>query len=293
MTLLFSQIADGLADGAIYASLALALVFAYRSTGVVNFAQGEMAMLSTYLVWQLVAWGLPLLFSVLVSIVVSFGAGVLLYVVVVRPLSKADLLTVVSVLIGFYLALNSLAGFIWTYSIKAVPSFFPKTRLALGSMGISAGTIGTIAVVSFVVLLLFLLFERTKFGLAMRGAASMPDSAALVGVSVSMTLLVGWGIAGALGALSGILVAPRIFLSPMMMFGVIIYAFAAATLGGFDSVVGAIVGGLLVGVVENLVGTYVPWIGADLKVVVALVLIIGVLLIKPDGLFGRRKVVRL
>jgi branched-chain amino acid transport system permease protein len=293
MNLFASQIIDGLADGAIYASLALALVFSYRSTGIVNFAQGEMAMLSAYLVWQLMAWGMPLVPAALVSIVISFIAGALLYATIVKPLSHASLLTVVSVLIGLYLALNSLAGFLWTYTIKALPSLFPKAHLQFGSFTVSAETAGIIAVVGVVLLLLYLLFETTKVGLAMRGAASTPDSAILVGVSVPVMLLIGWGIAAALGALSGILVAPRVFLNPTMMFGVIIYAFAAATLGGFDSVVGAVVGGLLVGVVENLVGTYIPWIGPDLKIIVALVLIFGTLLIKPDGLFGRKKVVRL
>jgi branched-chain amino acid transport system permease protein len=239
------------------------------------------------------AWGMPLVPAALVSIVISFIAGALLYATIVKPLSHASLLTVVSVLIGLYLALNSLAGFLWTYTIKALPSLFPKAHLQFGSFTVSAETVGIIAVVGIVLLLLYLLFETTKVGLAMRGAASTPDSAILVGVSVPVMLLIGWGIAAALGALSGILVAPRVFLNPTMMFGVIIYAFAAATLGGFDSVVGAVVGGLLVGVVENLVGTYILWIGPDLKIIVALVLIFGTLLIKPDGLFGRKKVVRL
>jgi branched-chain amino acid transport system permease protein len=293
MTLFLNQIADGLADGAIYASLALALVFSYRSTGIVNFAQGEMAMLSAYLAWQLMEWGLPLVPAAIISMLVSFVAGAPLYVTIVQLLSKASLLTVVSVLIGLYLALNSLAGFIWTYTIKSFPSLFPKAHLQLGAFSVSAETVGIVAVVGVTLLLLCLLIETTKIGLAMRGATSSPDSAVLVGVSVPAMLLIGWGIAAALGALSGILVAPRVFLNPTMMFGVIIYAFAAATLGGFDSVIGAVVGGLLVGITENLVGTYIPWIGPDLKIIVALILIFGTLLIKPDGLFGRKKVVRL
>lgn len=288
-----NQVIDGLADGAIYASLALALAFSYRSTGIVNFAQGEMAMLSAYVVWQLMSWGMPLVPATIISMAISFAAGAALYAGLVKPLSRASLLTVVSVLIGLYLALNSLAGFLWTYSIKALPSLFPKVHLQIGSLSVSVETVGIIAVVACVLLLLYLLFERTKLGLAMRGAASTPDSAELVGVPVPAMLLIGWGIAASLGALSGILVAPRVFLNPTMMFGVIIYAFAAATLGCFDSLIGAVVGGLLVGVVENLVGTYVPWIGPDLKIVVALILIFGTLLIKPDGLFGRRKVARL
>lgn len=293
MNLLFSQLADGIADGAIYASLALALVFSYRSTSIVNFAQGEMAMLSAFTAWQLMAWGLGLFAAAAISIGLSFVFGAVLYFCIVRPLTKANLLTVVSVLIGLYLALNSLAGFIWTYTIKPFPSFFPAGHLKIGSFGVAYETAGTVAIISAVLFVLYILFEKTKVGLAMRGAASAPDSSILVGVSVPVMLMIGWGIAAALGALSGILVAPRVFLNPTMMFGIIIYAFAAATLGGFDSMIGAIVGGLLVGVIENLVGTYVPWIGADLKVIVALVLIFATLLIKPDGLFGRRKVVRL
>ena len=288
-----NQIIDGLADGAIYASLALALAFSYRSTGIVNFAQGEMAMLSAYAVWQLMTWGIPLVPAVIISIAISFAVGAALYAGLVKPLSRANLLTVVSILIGLYLALNSLAGFLWTHSIKALPSLFPKAHVQIGPLSVSVETLGIIGVVATVLLLLYLLFERTKIGLAMRGAASAPDSAELVGVPVPAMLLIGWGIAASLGAMSGILVAPRVFLNPTMMFGVIIYAFAAATLGGFDSVIGAVVGGLLVGVVENLVGTYVPWIGPDLKIVVALILIFGTLLLKPDGLFGREKVARL
>lgn len=293
MTLFATQLVGGLADGAIYASLALALVFSYRATGFINFAQGEMAMLSAYVAWQMMAWGVPLAIAALVSLVVSFIAGALLYALIVKPLSKASLLTVVSVLIGFYLAFNSLAGFVWTYDIKSFPSFFPRTRLSIGAFGASAETLGIIATLLVVLALLYLLFERTKIGLAMRGVASAPESAVLVGISVPAMLLVGWGIAGALGALSGILVAPRVFLNPSMMFGVVIYAFAAATLGGFDSILGAVVGGLLVGVVENLVGTYVTWIGPDLKIIVALVLIMGTLLVRPDGLFGRKRIVRI
>lgn len=293
MNLFLHQLVDGIADGAIYASLALALVFSYRSTGIVNFAQGEMAMLSAYIAWQFTQWGVPLIGAALLSLAISFAFGALLYATVVRRLSGANLVTIVSVLIGLYLALNSLAGVIWTYTIKPFPSFFPKRPVEIGGFAVSADTLGTVAVVAVVLAGLFLLFEKTKIGLAMRGAASRPDSAVLVGVSVPVMLLLGWGIASALGALSGILVAPRVFLNPTMMFGVIIYAFAAATLGGFDSVVGAVVGGLLVGVTENMVGAYIPWIGADLKVIVALVLIFITLLVKPDGLFGRRQVVRL
>ena len=292
MNLFLQQLIEGVASGAIYASLALALVFSFRSTNVVNFAQGEMAMLSTYMAWQLVDWGMPLLPAAAVTLVVSFIAGSTIYITIVRPLARASALTVVSMLIGLYIALNSIAGFIWTHLIKSFPSVFPASVFRLGEVGLSLETVGIVAMLIAIVLVLYLLLEKTKIGLAVRAAASQPDGARLVGISVTTMLMAGWGIAATLGAISGMLVAPRVFLNPNMMMGIIIYAFAAATLGGFDSILGAIVGGLIVGIAENMVATYVQWIGADLKIVVALILIFGTLLIQPAGLFGSRRSAR-
>lgn len=292
MNLFLQQLIEGIASGAIYASLALALVFSFRSTNVVNFAQGEMAMLSTYMAWQLVAWGMPLLPAAVITLVISFIGGCILYITIVHPLARASALTVVSMLIGLYIAMNSIAGFIWTHLIKSFPSAFPVSVFRFGQVGLSLETVGIVAMLVAIVLILYLLLEKTKTGLAVRAAASQPDGARLVGISVTTMLMAGWGVAATLGAISGMLVAPRVFLNPNMMMGIIIYAFAAATLGGFDSILGAVVGGLIVGIAENMVATYVPWIGADLKIVVALILIFATLLIQPAGLFGRRTSVR-
>jgi branched-chain amino acid transport system permease protein len=292
MLLFLQQLSDGLASGAIYASLALALVFSFRSTNVVNFAQGEMAMLSTFFAWQLIKWGLPAYAAMIVSILASFIAGAVLYVIFVKPIARAPALTVVTVLIGLFLALNSLAGFIWGYLNHAFPSPFEAWRIQLGGLRLSGEVIGVVVVLLATLLILFLVFEHTKLGLAMRAAAAAPEQSRLVGIPVERMLMAGWGVASSLGAIAGVLVAPRLFVSPGMMLGVVIYAFAAATLGGFDSVLGAVVGGLVVGVAENLAATYVPWIGADLKIVVALLVIFATLLIRPSGLFGRKSVAR-
>ena len=292
MPLFLQQLIEGLMSGAIYASLALALVFSFRSTNVVNFAQGEMSMLSTYFAWQLLAWGVPLVPAMLLSIVASFAGGGLMYLVFIKPIARAPPLTVVTVLIGLFIALNSLGGFIWGYLNRAFPSPFQSWRLEFGALTLSGEFIGISVVLLLILLTLYLVFEHTRLGLAMRAAAAAPEQSRLVGIPVEWMLLGGWGVAAALGAVAGVLIAPRLFVSPSMMLGVVIYAFAAATLGGFDSVLGAVIGGLVVGVSENLVSTYVPWIGSDLKVVVALVIIFATLLIRPSGLFGRRNVVR-
>lgn len=292
MELFLQLLVEGIASGAIYGSLALALVFSFRSTNVVNFAQGEMATLSTYIAWQLTAWGAPLAAAIGGSLAFSMLFGALTYLALVRVTERASMLTVVSLLIGLYIAINSVTGYLWGYPIKPFPSLFPAGSVRLGGVSVDNETIGIVAVLGTMLLALYVLLEKTRVGLAMRAAASTSDNAELVGIPVVVMLMLGWAVAALLGAVSGILVAPRLFLNPNMMFGVIIYAFAAATLGGFDSILGAIIGGLIVGIGENLVATYVPWIGADLKIVVALSLIVITLLVQPAGLFGRRRHVR-
>lgn len=292
MTQLIQQIIDGIATGAIYASLALALVLIFRSTHVVNFAQGEMAMFSTFVAWQLTEAGVPIWGAIALTLALSFIAGAVIERVIIRPVEHASVLTVVIVSLGLLLIVNQSAGWIWSFLIKKFPEPFPSDVYRVGDVRVSAQTLGIVVVLVITVVLLHLLFQYTKVGLAMRAAATNPDSSRLVGIRVGRMLMLGWGLAAALGALSGVMVAPKLFLEPNMMFGVQIYAFAAATLGGFDSPAGAVVGGITVGVVENLAGTYVDWIGADLKIAVPLLVILLVLLVKPNGLFGKNAVVR-
>jgi branched-chain amino acid transport system permease protein len=279
---LLQQIFSGLAAGAIYASLALALVMIYRATDLVNFAQGDMAMFSTYIAWTLVNAGIPFWAAFLVTLVASFLGGMAIERIVIRPVESSPVLAAVVVTIGLLLIFNSLAGWIFTYTLQEFPSPFPD-RTLFGAL-MTTRDLGVIGVTLVMLVLLFVFFRFTATGLAMRAAAQNPDSARLCGIPVGRMLAIGWGLAAAIGATAGIMVAPVLFLDPNMMGGVFLYAFTGALLGGITSPVGAVVGGFIVGVTENLVGTYL--IASQLKLTVALVLIILVLVFRPNGLFG-------
>jgi branched-chain amino acid transport system permease protein len=276
------QTFSGLSAGAIYASLALALVMIYRATDLVNFAQGEMAMFSTYIAWSLINAGLPFWIAFLITLAVSFIAGMAIERVVIRPVENAPILATVVVTIGLLLIFNSLAGWLFTYTVQDFPSPFPD-RPVFGAL-MTTRDLGVIGVTLVMLILLFAFFRFTTTGLAMRAAAQNPESARLCGIRVGRMLAIGWGLAAAIGATAGVMVAPVLFLDPNMMGGVLIYAFAGALLGGITSPVGAVVGGLIVGVTENLVGTYL--IASQLKLTVAFALIILVLVVRPNGLFG-------
>ena len=292
MDIFLQQVVSGLATGGIYASLALALVMIYQATDVVNFAQGEMAMFSTYLAWQMLQFGWPYWLTFFATVALAFVLGLLIERVVIRPVENAPILAIVIVTLGLLVIHNSIAGWIWSYIQKPFPSPFPAKPMHLGSIYIGAHDIGAISVMLVMLVLLFLFFRFTPLGLAMRAAAQNPVSSRLSGIRVSRMLMLGWGLAAAFGAVAGMMVAPIVTLDPNMMGGIQLYAFAAATLGGFTSPGGAVLGGFLVGVVENLVGTYVKFIGTELKLTVALAIIIVVLLVRPSGLFGRAVVRR-
>jgi len=279
---LLQQTLSGLATGGIYASLALALVMIYQATETVNFAQGEMAMFSTYIAWTLVQAGVPFWAAFFLTVGISFIGGVLIERVIIRPVENAPILTHVIVFIGLLVILNSLAGWIYTYTVKEFPSPFPDKPLFHAM--ITSHDLGVIGVTLCVLVLLYVFFRFTPLGLAMRAAAQNPASAKLVGIRVGWMLAIGWGLAAAVGAVAGIMVAPVLFLDPYMMSGVLLYAFAGALLGGISSPGGAVLGGLIVGVLENLVGTYL--IASELKLTVALALIVITLVVKPSGLFG-------
>jgi Branched-chain amino acid ABC-type transport system, permease components len=292
MDIFVQQVMSGLATGGIYASLALALVMIYQATDVVNFAQGEMAMFATYLAWTLMNAGLSYWTAFVLTLAIAFVGGVVIQRVVIRPVENKPILTIVIVTLGLLVILNSMAGWIWTYLQKPFPTPFPRKPIQLGTVVFGAHDLGEISVTLIMLALLFAFFRFTPLGLAMRAAAQNPLSSRLAGIRVSWMLALGWGLAATFGAVAGIMVAPILTLDPNMMGGIQIYAFAAATLGGFGSPVGAVAGGFMVGIVENLVGTYVSFIGTELKLTVALAMIIIVLLVKPTGLFGRTHVRR-
>jgi branched-chain amino acid transport system permease protein len=286
------QIVSGLATGGIYASLALALVLIYSAMQLINFAQGEMAMFTTFIAWSLLQAGLNYWIAFLLAVLIAFVGGVVVERVVIRPVEHAPPLTIVMVTLGLLAIFNGLAGMIWQYVVKTFPSPFPAQPISVAGVVLSLQDLGVIAISLIVLVLLFLFFRYTRLGLAMRAAALYPESSRLLGVRVSWMLAIGWGLAAAVGAVSGMLVAPIVFLEPNMMQGIIIYAFAAAVVGGIESPLGAVLGGLLIGVMLNLIGTYVGFIGNELRLAVGLAVIVGVLVVRPAGLFGRRQVRR-
>jgi branched-chain amino acid transport system permease protein len=278
------QLLSGLANGGIYASLALALVMIYQATHHVNFAQGAMAMFSTYIAWALIEAGFPYWAAFGLTLLVSFLAGVAIERIIIWPVEGGPALTIVIVFVGLLLILNSMAGWIFSYTIKNFPSPFPSTAW-YGSKYLSPHEIGMIVVTLAVLILVFLFFRFTPLGLAMRAAAQNPMSSRLVGIRVGWMLAMGWGLAATIGAVAGMMAAPIVYLDPDMMSGIMLYGFAAALLGGIDNPWGAVLGGFIVGVLENIAGVYV--VGTELKLTVALVIIVGVLVFKPAGLFGR------
>ena len=284
----FQQVVAGLGSGAIYASLALALVLIHRATGVINFAQGEMAMFTTYVAWTLTAnHGWSYWPAFVATLVFAFVLGVGIQRVVINPVANASILTIVIMTIGLVLTFNGLAGLIWSSEVRAFPSPFPNETWSVGGVAISQQDVGTFGVVLVLVLLLWAFFQFTKIGLALRASALNPGASRLVGVRVGWMLAIGWGLAAMLGAVAGMMAAPTIFLDPNMMQAILIYAFASAVLGGIDSPFGAVVGGLTLGVGLNLIGAYVDFVGADLRLPVALLVILVVLLVRPAGLFGK------
>lgn len=287
MELFLQQVVSGFATGAIYACMALAVVMIYQAIHHLNFAQGEMAMFSTYIAWQLMAWDVHWSIAFTLAILLSFILGFIIERVVFKPLGNAPVLSHIVIFIALYAIINSMAGFIWDFTIKNVPSPFGEGSF-MGSTLLSKHQAGMIAVTFLMLIGLWAFFRFTRVGLAMRAAADNPESARLVGIRVSMMTALGWGMATAIGAVAGILIAPVVFLEPNMMLSILLYGFAGAVLGGLTSPLGAVIGGFLVGIIENLAGTYLGEVGAELKLSIALVLIILVLVVKPEGLLGRK-----
>jgi branched-chain amino acid transport system permease protein len=292
------QVVSGLASGGIYALLALALVIIHRSTGVINFAQGEMAMFSTYIAWTLtVNHGWSYWPAFVATLAISFVGGVATHRIVIRPVERGSVLRIVIVTIGLLIAINGFVVWQWTGEPQQLESPFGSGVVDVGGVAIAAQDIGTIVVALVIVALLWALFQYTKVGLALRASAVNPDEARLVGVRVTWMLALGWGLAATLGAVAGMLTAPSVGLDPQMMQAILIYAFAAAVLGGIDSPIGAVVGGLLLGVLLNMLGYLsqygaFDWFTEELRLPTALLIILVVLLVRPTGIFGKPEVKR-
>src|ERR1700730_13040728 len=289
---LVQQVVSGIAAGGVYASLALALVLIYRAMDVANFAQGEMAMFSTFIAYSLItAVHLPYAIVFPLTILIAFAGGVLIERVMIRPFEGKPILTLVIVTLALFFLTNGLAGLIWGYILQDFPSPFPAAPIRFAGIYIGQQDLGILGFCVVILSLVYLFFRFTKVGLAMRAAALYPESSKLVGVRVSWMLARGWGLAAAIGATAGMMIAPITFLDPNFMQPILLFSFAAAVLGGIESPLGAVLGGLLVGVLLALVGTYLP-AGQNLRIPFALVVIVAVLLIRPAGLIGRAAVKR-
>lgn len=283
------QLFSGLFSGGVYASIALSLVMIYQSTHHINFAQGEMATFSAFVAWTLLQLGFSYWTAFGLTVVFSFFAGVAIQRILLRPIENSSALVNVIVFIALLVILNALSGMLFGHSIKAFPSPFPTSGWWVTSY-MSGHQLGALCTMLLVLFAVYGILSHTKLGLSLRAAAYNPQSARLVGIRVSWMLAIGWGLAAAIGAIAGIMVAPALYLDPNMMSGVLLYGFAGALLGGIDSPWGAVIGGLLVGIFENLLGAYV--IGTELKLSVALIIIVGILTLKPNGFFGKNTVVR-
>ena len=280
---LIQQVLGGIATGAIYACIALAVVMIYQAIDHFNFAQGEMAMFSAFLTWQMIDWGANYWVAFFVCIVISFIGGIAIERIVFAPLHNAPVFTHIVVFIALFQIFNAGAGFIWEFTIKEFPSPFPE-KLPFDTVLIGPHELGMTLITLIMLGLIFMFFRFTPIGLAMRAAAASPESARLVGISVGWMVALGWGLAAAIGAVGGMMIAPVVYLEPNMMLGILLYGFAGAVVGGLTSPGGAVVGGFLMGVIEPLAGMA---IGSGLKLTVALVVIVIILIFKPSGLFGR------
>jgi branched-chain amino acid transport system permease protein len=287
------QTVSGLADGAIFGLLALALVLIYRATEVVNFAQGEMAMATTYFAYQLTRWHVTYWLAFVLTLAFAFVFGVFVQLVFIRPVQHKSVIAVVIVTVGLFILIDGVVTWIWGADLKFMAAPFGNNVYTLNGVAFSRLDIGVFLVCIASMVLLWLLFQYTKLGLAMRASALRPSSAALVGVRVDRMLAIGWGLAAVLGAVAGLMTEPKQFvLQPPLMQPILLYAFAAAVLGGLESPFGAVVGGLALGVFLNLIGQYVGFATSELRLPIAFAVLLFVLVLKPTGLFGRRQVRR-
>ena len=295
MSLFLERFVNGLADGSIYALLALALVVVFRSTGQLNFAQGEIGTMGAFFVSTLTLSGLPVWLSIGCAMVLGFLVSAGVERVVVRPIEHRNPGAVIVALIGVFLAVNQLVAMIWGVDARSLPSVFPDDAddfVTILGAPIRIARLGLIGVLIVLLFLLWLMFNKTKIGLGMRAVANNQESSNLVGIRVGSVLVIGWGLAGAIGVLAAAMLAPSAGLTGTLMLGPFLLASVAAVLGGLDSPVGAVVGGLVIGLTEAFIVGYVDFLGADMLFPVMLVILLGVLLLRPSGLFGTERVER-
>jgi branched-chain amino acid transport system permease protein len=298
MGIFMDRLFAGGTAGSLYVLLALALVVVFRSSSTINFAQGEFALFTSYLAWWCTTKGVPLLAALAVAMVAGFAMGVVTERVLIRPVRRRSETAVLIVGLGMFTALNGADGWIWGPDDKIFPHLLPNgvdDYVEIFGGRLHYDSIGIVLLMIIVVAAMTLLFNRTPLGLQMRAVASNPESAALSGVRVGRVLSLSWGISSALGAFAGVLAVPALppnQLNLASFFPILIFAAAAALLGGLDSVKGAVVGGLAVGIGLSMINGYATFLGGALQLTLAFVIIVLVLVMRPTGLFGARRIER-
>ena len=296
MELFLARLFDGVSAGATYAVIAIALVLIYKATTLINFAQGELAMLGSFFVYVLaVEQGMSIYVAIVLAMALSAILAAGIERVLIRPFDPADHLPLVIITLGLFLVINALAGMIWGFDPRRFPKLFPSGDVwTHGIARLRWYTVGTLLTAIVLLLLLTLLLKRTKVGLAFRAVSSNLESAGLVGVRAGPTLQFGWMLATAVGTLAGALFVADPFrqLDPLWAQRVLIFAAAAAVLGGLDSLWGALIGGLVLGLIESMVVGYIDWIPTQMGMAAAVVAILAVLLVRPAGLFGTERIER-
>lgn len=302
MQLFLQRVFDGLNNGAAYAVVAIALVLIFKATTLINFAQANMAMFGTYLTWMFATQqGIPIWVAIFISMIITAAAGAMIERVLIRPFDPTDHLPVVLITLGLSLILEAVAGWKWGLEFHRFPSPFPSAPddfVSIGGARLRFETIGTIVTMFLMLGVLFLILSKTKVGLAFRAVSSNTESSRLVGVRVGPTLMFGWALAAAFGTLGGTLVARQTNLEPAFMAKLVIFAFAAAALGGLDSIGGAVIGAFIVAMIQSLLVGYaqsipgLDWLKSNYALVIAFVVILVVLLFKPSGLYGTRRIER-
>lgn len=297
-----TQILTGVLTGSLYGAVGLSLVMTYRASRLVNFGQGEMAMFSTFVAFALLAH-VPYWAGFILTVAIAFAIGAGVHVTLVAPSQRStNHIAPVLVTIGLFLGFNSLAQSIWGGVGRSFPQPFSGPPLTVFGAPLSRHSVYAFCVTLGLMILLHVLVNRTWIGLGIRAMSEDPEAARLMGVSTRRMEAIAWGASGAVGAVAGMLLSPTVGLQTSFMFPVLIYAFASAVLGGFDSPAGVVVGGVIVAVLQNLVGSYLPnvlgFISSSVQVeqanqyrdIVVLVVIVAVLTIRPTGLFGRKQV---
>jgi branched-chain amino acid transport system permease protein len=293
LTDFFQLCVSGLAVGCIYAIVALGFVIIYKATDVFNFAQGELMTLGAFICYLfIVQLHIPIIWAFLLTFLATALIGMITEEIFLRPMVGEPIFSVIMITVGLSVLLKGIIGLSWGYMIKKFPDFVSENPLSLAGIVISPLHLITIVVTAFLIVAFTVFFKFSKIGIAMRAVASDQDASLLMGISVRKMFGLSWSIAAVVAGIGGILLSSITILHPSSSF-VGIKVFPAVVLGGMDSIVGAILGGIIIGLVENIAGGYIdPIVGGGVKEITAFVVLLAILMIRPYGLFGKEEIER-